>query len=73
MAREYLVPLVLLIEGGGGSVQTMATEGAPQLVVGNYQFQEAVEAMLYVPVVGAVLGYAAGGPAGRSHLSTGAS
>ena len=68
VAREYLVPLVLLIEGGGGSVTTMATEGAPQLVVGNYQFQEAVDAMLYVPVVGAILGYAAGGPAGRSQL-----
>ena len=68
VAREYLIPLVLLIEGGGGNVQSIASDGAPPLFAGNYQFQPAVEAMMYVPVVGAVLGYAAGGPAGRSQL-----
>ena len=66
LAREYLVPLVLLIEGGGGNVQRIAAEGAPPLFAGNHQFLPAAEAMLYVPVVGAVLGYAAGGPAGRA-------
>ncbi len=66
LAREYLVPLVLLIEGGGGNVQRIAAEGAPPLFAGNHQFLPAVEAMLYVPVVAAVLGYAAGGPAGRA-------
>ena len=68
LAREYLIPLVLLIEGGGGNVQRIASEGAPPLFAGNHQFMPAVEAMMYVPVVGAVLGYAAGGPAGRSQL-----
>ena len=62
LAREYLVPLVLLIEGGGGNVQRIASEGAPPLFAGNHQFMPAVEAMMYVPVVGAVLGFAAGGP-----------
>ena len=66
LAREYLVPLVLLIEGGGGNVERIASEGAPPLFAGNNQFLPAAEAMLHVPVVGAVLGYAAGGPAGRS-------
>ena len=68
LAREYLIPLVLLIEGGGGNVQRIASEGAPPLFAGNHQFMPAVEAMMYVPVVGAVLGFAAGGPAGRSQL-----
>ena len=59
---------MLLIEGGGGNVQRIASEGAPPLFAGNHQFMPAVEAMMYVPVVGAVLGFAAGGPAGRSQL-----
>lgn len=68
IAREYLVPLVLLIEGGGGNVQRIASEGAPPLFAGNHQFIPAAEAMMYVPVIGAVLGYAAGGPAGRAMM-----
>ena len=68
IAREYLVPLVLLIEGGGGNVQRIANEGAAPLFAGNHQFLPAAEAMLHVPVVGAVLGYAAGGPAGRAMM-----
>ena len=68
LAREYLIPLVLLIEGGGGNVERIASEGAPPLFAGNQQFLPAAEAMAYVPVVGAVLGFAAGGPAGRSQL-----
>jgi acetyl-CoA carboxylase carboxyltransferase component len=66
LAREYLIPLVLLIEGGGGNVQRIAAEGAPPLFAGNEAFIKAAEAMMYVPVVAAVLGNAAGGPAGRS-------
>lgn len=68
LAREYLVPLVLLIEGGGGNLERILSEGSPPLFAGNDAFQAAAEAMMYVPVIGAVLGNAAGGPAGRAML-----
>ena len=68
LAREYLIPLVLLIEGGGGNVQRIASEGAPRSSPATTSSCPPSRAMMYVPVVGAVLGYAAGGPAGRSQL-----
>ena len=68
LAREYLVPLVLLIEGGGGNVERIIAEGSPPLFAGNNAFLKAAEAMTYVPVVGAVLGNSAGGPAGRAMM-----
>ena len=68
LAHEYRIPLVNLIDGAGGSV-TSATRRGYTVFPGVHGFERSVELMAEVPVVSAVLGTAAGGPAGRAILS----
>ena len=75
LAVQYKVPLVRLLEGGGGSVAggggaRPQTVGSP--VYAEPRFKIIAEAMNVVPVVSAAMGPTAGFPAGRlvaSHFS----
>jgi acetyl-CoA carboxylase carboxyltransferase component len=68
LAHQYRIPLVNLIDGAGGSVTSIQRRGHA-VFPGVYGFERSVELMGEVPVVCAVLGTAAGGPAGRAILS----
>lgn len=68
LAAQYHVPLVNLIDGAGGTVTSAARRGY-SVLPGVHGFERSVELLGLVPVVGAVLGTAAGGPAGRAILS----
>ena len=68
LAASYLIPLVNLIDGSGGSVTTINRRGHA-VFPGVHGFERSVELLGKVPVVSAVLGTAAGGPAGRAILS----
>ncbi len=68
LAASYLIPLVNLIDGSGGSVTSINRRGHA-VFPGVHGFERAVELLGKVPVVCAVLGTAAGGPAGRAILS----
>lgn len=68
LAYEYRIPLVNLIDGAGGTV-TSAKRRGYTVFPGAHGFERCVALMSYVPVVSAVLGSAAGGPAGRAILS----
>lgn len=68
LAHEYRIPLVNLIDGAGGSVTSAKSRGYTSLP-GVNPFDRSVELLGEVPVVCAVLGTAAGGPAGRAMLS----
>jgi len=68
LAYEYKIPLVNLIDGAGGSV-TSAKRRGHAVFPGVDSFDRSVELLGEVPVVSAVLGSAAGGPAGRAILS----
>lgn len=68
LAFNYQIPLVNLIDGSGGTV-TSAKRRGHTVFPGVHGFERSVELMGYVPVVSAVLGTAAGGPAGRAILS----
>lgn len=68
LAYEYKIPLVNLIDGVGGSV-TSAKRRGHATFPGIDSFDRSVELLSEVPVVSAVLGSAAGGPAGRAILS----
>ena len=70
LALEYKIPLIRLIEGFGGSAGTAKAKGY-SVLPGHSQNpkQIFVELLGQVPVVGAVLGVAAGGPAGRAVMS----
>tara|TARA_Y100001934_G_scaffold218352_2_gene259440 strand:+ start:53227 stop:54792 length:1566 start_codon:yes stop_codon:yes gene_type:complete len=68
LAHEYRIPLVNLIDGAGGSV-TSAKNRGHAVFPGVDNFDRSVDLLGEVPVVGAVLGSAAGGPAGRAILS----
>ncbi|MFP6808759.1 MAG: carboxyl transferase domain-containing protein [Pseudomonadales bacterium] len=75
MAVQFKVPLVRMLEGGGGSVagsggKRPATVGSP--VYAEPRFKIIAEAMNVVPVVSGAMGPVAGFPAGRlvaSHFS----
>ena len=75
LALHYKVPLVRLLEGGGGSVASSGgsgpkTVGSP--VFAEPRFKVIADTMGVVPVVSAALGPVAGFPAGRlaaSHFS----
>ncbi len=76
LCLRYRVPLVRLLEGGGGSVAGPAGRpGRPSggdPVYARHRFVSMAEAMATVPVVSAALGPVAGLPAARlaaSHLS----
>jgi len=68
LAHQYRIPLVNLIDGAGGSVTSIQRRGY-SVFPGVHGFERSVELMGEVPVVCAVLGTAAGGPAGRAILS----
>ena len=68
LAASYRIPLVNLIDGAGGSVTSINKRGHT-VFPGVHGFERSVELLGKVPVVCAVLGTAAGGPAGRAILS----
>lgn len=68
LAYHYRLPLVNLIDGAGGSVTSIKRRGH-SVFPGVHGFERSVELLGSVPVVSAVLGTAAGGPAGRAILS----
>lgn len=68
LAHEYRIPLINLIDGAGGSVRSIARSGHATLP-GVDTFERAVQLLGRVPVISAVLGSSAGGPAGRAVLS----
>tara|TARA_A100001037_G_scaffold81572_2_gene73590 strand:+ start:15082 stop:16635 length:1554 start_codon:yes stop_codon:yes gene_type:complete len=74
LACQYRVPLVRLLEGGGGSVKgsgkTRGTVGEP--VYSQPRFKIIADAMNQVPIASGAMGAVAGFPAGRlvaSHFS----
>lgn len=68
LAANYRIPLVNLIDGSGGSVASIKKRGHA-VFPGVQGFEKSVELMGLVPVVSAVMGVAAGGPAGRAILA----
>ena len=68
LAHHYKLPLVNLIDGAGGTV-TSAKRRGHVVFPGVDGFERSVELLGEVPVVSAVMGTAAGGPAGRAILS----
>jgi acetyl-CoA carboxylase carboxyltransferase component len=68
LAHEYRIPLINLIDGAGGSVTSAQSRGYT-VFPGIHGFERSVELLGEVPVISAVLGTAAGGPAGRAILS----
>lgn len=68
LAHHYKMPLVNLIDGAGGTV-TSAKKRGFVVFPGVDGFERSVELLGEVPVISAVLGTAAGGPAGRAILS----
>jgi acetyl-CoA carboxylase carboxyltransferase component len=68
LAFHYKIPLINLIDGAGGSVTTIRRRGHA-ILPGVDGFERSVSLLSRVPVVSAVLGTAAGGPAGRAILS----
>ena len=68
LAYHYKIPLINLIDGAGGSVTSIRRRGHAVLP-GVDGFERSVSLLSRVPVVSAVLGTAAGGPAGRAILS----
>src|ERR1043166_1034218 len=68
LAYEYRIPLVNLIDGVGGSASSQKRRGY-SVFPGVHGFERAVDLMARVPVVSAIVGTAAGGPAGRAIMS----
>ena len=68
LASKYLIPLINLADGAGGSVRGAVKRGYT-VFPGVSSFGRSVQLLGEVPVVSAVLGSAAGGPAGRAILS----
>ena len=68
LAHHYRIPLVNLVDGAGGTVTSARRRGFVTFP-GVDGFERSVELLGEVPVVSAVLGTAAGGPAGRAILS----
>jgi len=67
-ALGYRIPLVMLINGVGGSVILQAAIGYPELQAVNPTYPM-FDLMEQVPVLAAVLGPTAGSSAARAHLS----
>lgn len=67
-AYHYRLPLVNLIDGAGGSVASIEKR-RHAVLPGVHGFERSVSLLGQSPVVSAVLGTAAGGPAGRAILS----
>lgn len=68
LASHYRLPLINLVDGSGGSVTSIKRRGYTTFP-GVHGFERSAELLAQVPVVSAVLGTAAGGPAGRAILS----
>lgn len=68
LAHYYKMPLVNLIDGAGGTVTSAKRRGFV-VFPGVDGFERSVQLLGEVPVISAVLGTAAGGPAGRAILS----
>ena len=68
LAARYRIPLINLIDGAGGTV-TSAKRRGHTVFPGVDGYERAVQLLGTVPVVSAVMGTAAGGPAGRAILS----
>ena len=68
LAFHYRIPLINLIDGAGGSVASIKRRGHA-VFPGVHGFERSVELLGMVPVASAVMGVAAGGPAGRAILS----
>jgi len=68
LAHNYRIPLVNLVDGSGGTVNSVQNRGYSTFP-GIFGFERSVELLGEVPVASAVLGTAAGGPAGRAILS----
>src|SRR4051794_13841242 len=68
LAHEYGIPLVLLLQGVGGSVAMQEAKGYPVLLSGQSTFP-VFELLDRVPVVTAVLGPTAGSSAARAAIS----
>ena len=74
LAVQYKVPLIRMLEGGGGSVKGSAKKGGTvgEPVFAEPRFKIIADAMSEVPVVSGAMGAVAGFPAGRlvaSHFS----
>ena len=74
LAVQYKVPLIRMLEGGGGSVKGSAKKGGTvgEPVFTEPRFRIIADAMSEVPVVSGAMGAVAGFPAGRlvaSHFS----
>ncbi len=70
LAYEYRIPLINLIDGTGGSVNTVKHKGYSVTPgYGQDGFERSAQLLGVVPVVSAVMGTVAGGPAGRAVLS----
>ncbi|MDM9558063.1 acyl-CoA carboxylase subunit beta [Bordetella petrii] len=68
LALHYKIPLINLCDGVGGSV-TSAERRGHTVFPGVHGFETATALLGQVPVVCAVMGTAAGGPAGRAILA----
>lgn len=68
LAFQYRIPLINLIDGAGGTV-TSAKRRGHTVFPGVHGFERSVQLLGTVPVISAVMGTAAGGPAGRAILS----
>lgn len=68
LAHEYRIPLINLIDGAGGSVTSIKRRGYASMP-GTDDFGRSVELLGEVPVITAVMGTAAGGPAARAMLA----
>lgn len=68
LAQEYRVPLVLLHDGAGFNIASLL-DNRHVVLPGMSDYTPIVDLLATVPVVGAILGSVAGGPAGRSMLS----
>ena len=67
-AYHYRLPLVNLVDGAGGGVGSIEKRGHT-VFPGVHGFERSVALLSRSPVASAVLGTAAGGPAGRAILS----
>ena len=68
LAHEYRIPLINLIDGAGGTVNTAKRLGHTTFP-GVHGFEQSVALLGEVPVISVVTGSAAGGPAARAALS----
>ena len=70
LAYEYRIPLINLVDGTGGTVNTAKRKGYTVWPgYGQDGFERSVDLMGIVPVVSAVMGTAAGAPSARALLS----